>query len=185
MEVAIMRKFAKYFGIVLVLVFGFWAIFDYTGVTNSPTADAATRKTKTNAFKKFRKFAGKYSGTWTDLEQGRQGDISATFTPKKKKPQFIFNLEGISGLPFTGTQKITGVYKGKKAVFKSPDKDSFGNTTIILTSKGKISVKGTGLPFGVAFTGTGTIDKKKGVDFNYKITQGNFSFNATAELARK
>ena len=187
-----MKTAIKYLFVSAGLVLGFWFVFSNISIFSASSADTATPEagkeaqkqveTASASYKAFKKYAGKYNGTWKDIGQGRQGAVTAVFSPGKKKPVFTFNLKGISGLPFDGIQKIIGVYKGDKAIFKSKDPNLYGDTTVTVDTNGSISAIGTGLTFGVAFTGNGSIGPKKGVTFNYKITQGTFSFDAIAKL---
>ncbi|MFO0794837.1 MAG: hypothetical protein U0586_12360 [Candidatus Brocadiaceae bacterium] len=187
-EIYSMKTAIKYLSVSAGLVLGFWFVFSNSSIskasfgnTTSPESGKTAQKqieTTGSPYKSFKKYAGKYSGTWKDIGQYRQGKVTAVFSPGKKRPVFTFNLKGISGLPFDGIQKIIGIYKGDKAIFKSKDPNLYGDTTVTVDTNGNISAVGTGLTFGVAFTGNGSIGPKKGVTFNYKITQGNFSFDA-------
>lgn len=190
-----MKNTIKYLSVSLGFVLVCWFIFSNSSIFSSPSADVTAPavnderekqvETGNTPYKAFKKYAGKYSGTWKDIGQGRQGKVNAVFSPGKKRPIFTFNLMGIPGLPFDGIQKIKGVYTGKKAIFKSKDPNLYGDTTVNVDTAGNISAIGTGLTFGVAFTGNGTIDPQKGVVFKYKITQGNLSFDAIAKLKPK
>jgi hypothetical protein len=187
-----MKISIKYLSVSICLVLGFWFVFSNSrifsatsdDITSPGVGEEASKRieTKSIPYKAFKKYAGKYRGTWKDIGQGRQGTVTAVFSPGKKRPIFTFNLKGIPGLPFDGIQKIIGVYKGKQAIFKSKDPNLYGDTTVTVDTNGSISAIGTGLTFGVAFTGNGSIGPKKGVTFNYKITQGTFSFDAIAKL---